>query len=906
MKIAMRALLAIALLASATQLSCSVNDYCLNCERGDGGNGDGGGSDDSGMGSDDSGIDGGCIPTGPEECDGEDNDCDGLVDDEPITGVGVLCANQNGACAGGVTICSQGVIKCDKGGSPEVCNGLDDNCSGVPDEGDPGGGGKCGTDMGECIAGQYHCNAQSGMVECFGFIDHTGDPELCDGKDNDCDGSFDENVVFNPSACGPPTNVGECEFGTNQCQAGSQICTGAVFAKYETCNNKDDDCDSSIDEIFNTQTDIMNCGSCGNICMPTGRTCINTNNNTNGASCTMDAQCPGGACAVNSQPRCISGGCTFTCNAGYQNKDGMAANGCEFHCFATGAEECDGVDNDCDGNTDEGLTPPAICLSGGECGTNTVASCDGATGWQCHYPMNADLEFPETKCDGKNNDCDANTDEAQTNVAPGIGLGLACSVVPETMCMGSADDDNDGFANDGCPALGPAETVCNDTIDNDMDGLVNDGCPAREERGICKSTGTYTCDASNISGPPVCTITMPGSMPATESCDARDNDCDGKTDEGGASGSLTGQEWVDIGGGKQMMKYEASRPDSTATDQGNAAASDPANTSAFACSRQGVQPWTNIKYQDAVAACAKIGASLCSEMQWHRACSAVTPATYPVAAPGTGTFIEAEDYESAAFAGSPVHAWVEDYTSPFSGISDIEATPNVGTSVSAANAPTQAPYVQFSVTLGATSNNWHVWVKVFANNSANDAVWVGRGTATPVTTTTFPSGNYNSWQWLDAALGNNVGGAQTIRLYMRDDGVKVDKIYIFNGTTTASAINSAETINGKGGKWAYASNANTYDANTCNGDDYDTSAAAGDQDDILTTGALPNCQATTGGGIFDLSGNVKEWTLRHAPGENPIRGGASNNTGEGISCPLNFTLADDDFFFPNIGFRCCR
>jgi hypothetical protein len=58
--------------------------------------------------------------------------------------------------------------------------------------------------------------------------------------------------------------------------------------------------------------------------------------------------------------------------------------------------------------------------------------------------------------------------------------------------------------------------------------------------------------------------------------------------------------------------------------------------------------------------------------------------------------------------------------------------------------------------------------------------------------------------------------------------------------------------------------------------------------------------------IFDLSGNVKEWTLAHVPGENPIRGGASNNTGEGISCPLNFTLADDTFFFPNIGFRCCR
>ena len=120
----------------------------------------------------------------------------------------------------------------------------------------------------------------------------------------------------------------------------------------------------------------------------------------------------------------------------------------------------------------------------------------------------------------------------------------------------------------------------------------------------------------------------------------------------------------------------------------------------------------------------------------------------------------------------------------------------------------------------------------------------------------------------------------------------------------------AETIAGKGGNWAFATNPNTYVAGTCNGDDYDTNAAPGDQDDILKTGALPSCKAAWGtlatDGIFDLSGNVKEWTLRHAPGENPIRGGASNNTPNGISCPLNFTLADDDFFFPNIGFRCCR
>jgi hypothetical protein len=904
-KIWMRSLFAIAMFAvGVTQLSCSVNDYCLNCENGDAGGSGNGDADDGGGGGSDA-SDAGCIPTGPEECDGKDNNCNGLTDEEPITGVGVLCANQSGACSGGVTVCTNGQIKCDKLGSPETCNGFDDNCSGAADEGDPGGGAKCGTEAGDCVAGYFHCTA--GSVQCIGFIDHTGDPELCDARDNDCDGKFDENIVITPSGCGPTTNNGECNIGTLQCQAGSQICTGAVFPKFETCNSKDDDCDTNIDEIFNKQTDIQNCGACNNVCQPTSKTCINaTNPMVNGTACTIDSQCPGGTCATNSQPRCVSGGCTFACNAGFRNKDLQAANGCEFFCFATGAEECDGIDNDCDGNTDEGLTPPPLCLGGGECGaTAPTAVCTGPGGWTCSYGTGV-TQFPETLCDNKDNDCDGNVDEAQKNLGGGVSLGATCSVVPETSCNDSLDNDNDGFTNDGCPSVGAAETACNDTVDSDNDMVVNDGCPAHEERGICKSTGTYTCDGANLNGPPKCTITMPGVTPdANETCDAKDNDCDGKTDEGGATGALIGQDWVDLGGGRQMMKYEASKPDATPTSQGTAKASDATDTSAFTCSRAGVQPWTNLKYTDAVAACAKVGATLCSEVQWHRACSAVTSVTYPVAAPGTGTFIEAEDYQSTAFAGQ--YSWVEDYTGTFSGIAGVEATPNLGASVTAANAPTQSPHVDFQVNFGATSSTWHVWVKVFANSAANDAVLVGVGSATPATTTTFPSGNFNTWQWVDALLPASVSGIQTVRVYMGDDGVKIDKIYIFNGTTTAATIAAADTLGGKGGKWAYASSATTYNATTCNGDDYDTNTnLAGDQDDILTTGALTNCKSTMGGGIFDLSGNVKEWTLAHVPGENPIRGGASNNTGEGTSCPLNFTLADDSFFFPNIGFRCCR
>ena len=85
-------------------------------------------------------------------------------------------------------------------------------------------------------------------------------------------------------------------------------------------------------------------------------------------------------------------------------------------------------------------------------------------------------------------------------------------------------------------------------------------------------------------------------------------------------------------------------------------------------------------------------------------------------------------------------------------------------------------------------------------------------------------------------------------------------------------------------------------------------AMGGDQDDILPTGSMLSCFANGPGtaDAYDMSGNVKEWRAARAAGQNPLRGGASNSTVTGTACELNFTLANDSFFFPNVGFRCCR
>jgi hypothetical protein len=150
-------------------------------------------------------------------------------------------------------VCKGGTRTCDGEGFWQECVGESlpkqkEMCNAIDDDGFKRQGTKCWVGDGACQSeGWFRCSADGSKSECDA-PKVAGGEEICDGKDNDCDGDIDEGDIAGTGESCATGRAGLCKAGTRKCMGGAIKCVSDHTPTLEICNKQDDDCDNTIDE----------------------------------------------------------------------------------------------------------------------------------------------------------------------------------------------------------------------------------------------------------------------------------------------------------------------------------------------------------------------------------------------------------------------------------------------------------------------------------------------------------------------------------------------------------------------------------------------------------------------------------------------------------------------------------
>ena len=430
-------------------------------------------------------------PGAPQVCDSAlDNDCDGTTDpdesDDDGDGVsecandcndGDAALNPNDVDADGVTTCAA-IPDCDDGdasnfpGNTELCDGLDNDCDGVPENSDDVDG--------------------DGVTVCLGDCDDNnaavflGATESCDGLDNDCDGIVDQGFTDTDS-----DGAADCV----DCDANDPA---AFPGNTEICDAIDNDCEGGVDEGFDGDLDTFFDGNDAGCAAAYG----------------VNADC-------NDSADTIYPGAPDVCDAALDNDCDGTTDPLESDDDTDGASECGG---DCD---DADAT-----LSIADVDADTFDTC--AVIPDCNDAVDTIFPGAAEVCDGLDQDCDTQADEdfdgdsdtffdgADAGCAATYGANVDCNDGSDAVYPG-APDVCDAFTDNDCDTVTDPQE-----FDDDTDG-------ASECDGDCDDTdtalnpndddgdGSTTCDVT-----PDCDDGDIEVFPtATEECSGADQNCDG-------------------------------------------------------------------------------------------------------------------------------------------------------------------------------------------------------------------------------------------------------------------------------------------------------------------------------------------------------------------------------------------